>query len=121
MNIKIDLIFILIIVIITLHTYYNIKEDFANTPEVFDESSNRNLASIANKLMTPTGLDIQDDIQFNGIIKVNGTHILPIGSIIAYTNNNLPGNGWLWCDGTSIADAKYTELRNIFWLLNHCF
>ena len=79
-----------------------------------DISAMANLSAIVSMLMTPTGnLIVPGDINFTGMVKVNGTEILPIGSIIAYTNNTLPSEGWLWCDGTSIADAKYSELRTL--------
>ncbi|WP_166922478.1 phage tail protein [Flavobacterium poyangense] len=37
---------------------------------------------------------------------------VPIGTIIAYPSDVLPGKGWLRCDGTRI-EEKYTELINI--------
>jgi microcystin-dependent protein len=107
---KIDLIFLIVLCIIIIYTYCNcnnIKEKFDDTP-VYDIESNRNLASIALKLMTSQCLDVRGNINFKGMIKVNGTDILPIGSIIAYSGSKIP-RGWVWCNGGDISRG-YPEL-----------
>lgn len=40
------------------------------------------------------------------------TTTVPVGTIMAYTLNNIP-DGWLLCDGSKIPD-ECTELKNIF-------
>jgi microcystin-dependent protein len=109
-----DLVFLIVLLMIIIYNYCNcnIKEHFDDSTvddsTVYDVESNRNLASIANKIMTPNGLDVRGNINFAGMIKVNGTDILPIGSIIAFSSDDLPP-GWVWCNGGDISKG-YPEL-----------
>jgi microcystin-dependent protein len=48
----------------------------------------------------------------NGDLTINGSPLVPVGTVISYISNEAPG-GWLNCDGTQISKSKYNRLYNI--------
>jgi microcystin-dependent protein len=70
--------------------------------------SNGNVA--IGKLSASQKLDVNGNINSDGLIMQSGSAIVPIGTIIPYAGGTVP-SGWLLCDGTNnYSRSTYTQL-----------